>query len=191
MSRLEEEARPVLTDLMLSENSEIGTEDQKTVAEWLTLKLMVAEHDMSAEAVMLPNERRALFERRKIPDSLGIWVFKCGQGAWRSGYYRSAFTLARIPQVPNPLTKNVFCTVMGIADLLAVAIYDGPAVMGVTLNTDAGFQLWPATPGEPIQWPPAVRLTHAQAMSLAHTAERFALHPNVRLSDELLSIGLR
>lgn len=180
MSQLEQQVRPTLTTLIAGGEAELCLDVQRALAEWFTLKMMVAEHDHPPDASMTSEERSAFFTRRSIPSGLQLWLFVCGERAWRSAYYRASFTLSRLPDVPNPLVKNVSCVTLGLGELLALGIYDGPGVLALNHKEEAGRKIWPGIDAS-VQWPPSLRLNHEQALSLAHTIETFAAHPDIYL----------
>lgn len=60
MSAVEKQAKDILTPMMTGSNVELTQEMQKALADWITLKVLVAEHNRPSEAIF-PQEDRDAF----------------------------------------------------------------------------------------------------------------------------------
>lgn len=191
MSRLEESVRPVLTPLIVGAEASLSASDQELLFRWLTLKVMVAEHDSPELAAITQAERRAFYEVGIGPPHLRVWLFSCGAPPWNCAYYRHSATMWRLSAPPPPAhAKNLAFVTFGSGDLLAVAVYDGPRVLNLSLSTDAGVELAPPF-SAPIHWPLFRRISADEALRLAQTLDRFAEHPNIQWADDPMRIEVR
>lgn len=106
MSRLEDDVKPFLTPLIRGEPIILDLEQQRTLAEWITLKMMVAEFNIPAEVVIPQIDRDALYLKRIIPSYFRIWAISSNSEKWRSRYIRHNATFSLPGTVPTFKTKR-------------------------------------------------------------------------------------
>jgi hypothetical protein len=167
MSSLDAAAKPVLTKLILGEPVVLGREQLGTLAAWITLKVMVCEHEANRKegdpdtVVTTQDERSAFMRDPSPPNGWKIWIANQDAGQWRTGFARhSAFltTLDEggVPVVPvGPLAHNSQTVTFGFGRLLfhvfssrhpgALAEFDFP-------NKVSLFRIHPFDGG--FFWPP-------------------------------------
>ncbi len=104
MSRLESAVKPILTPMLLDESIVLSPDDQRTLAAWITMKLMVAEFTRPTDVVTRLDQRTSLMRSLIPPSGWTIWIGRRQARKWRSGYWRHAATigLAEQGQVPLP-----------------------------------------------------------------------------------------
>lgn len=179
MSQLEEAVRASLTALMEGRPLELADAERDVLAAWITLKVMVAEHDRPELAAFTSNELAQFREGRHIPPHLSLWLYGSNGTQWRSAYYRSSFTMWRSLTPPRGLTaKNVAAATFGIGGLLVFSVYDAPGILSIDGNAYGGQRLWPPSEA-PVIWPPVRRLDDTQALDLAHAVERITKDPRI------------
>jgi hypothetical protein len=105
MKAVEEAVRPILTPLIKGEPFALNRDQQRTLAEWISLKVMVAEHNVPTEVVVPQADRDRFFADRTIPSYFRIWVISSNSEKWRSRYIRHNATLG-LPGTPTPTLKR-------------------------------------------------------------------------------------
>lgn len=86
MSALQERAKPLLLPLILGNWPKLSPEDQKVIATWITMSVMVHEFDHPSTAAISSDERRGFWlNPAPLPD-WNIWIGPClrevGSGVW-------------------------------------------------------------------------------------------------------------
>jgi len=184
MSRLETATKPILTPMAIGEDTRLTEADQRTLSAWVALKLMVAEHNIIPEVVTPQEDLTALMLDGAPPNSLHIWLFRCGEGVWQSRYQRHAAHLTTLPlQRQDVLRKNTQSITFGFAQVLFYCFYTrGPGVAIETgFNERLARKLWPI--GGEIEWPPE-RIDATGAENVASTFVRF-MASNVHFADSV------
>jgi hypothetical protein len=156
MGTLEDQARPILEPLMAGNPSVLTLDQQRVLLEWITLKVMVGEQNVPADAVFTQAERDAFRITRTIPERLTVWIAKHRTSGWHAAYYKHAATLSLSPTPPLSAIggrKNVQTTAFGIGALYVYAMVSDPG--GVNLNDFISIQniprLWP-TSSDRLSW---------------------------------------
>lgn len=177
MSDLEQAAQPVLTPLILGQSIELDVMAQLVLAQWTTMKMLVAEHN--AGEVVTQFETRVKFKATlKIPEDFRIWIAQCGVGGFETGFYRHTSTLT-LPMGEPPSHANVQSVTFGIGQLLVHLLSAPPDLPLYSLNVDNGLaaQLIPYV--GPISWPLPHRLTFDSANKIAYMLDRIIERPNI------------
>lgn len=181
MSRIEMSAKDLLTCLIHGYGITLLPAGQQALAEWVTLKMMVAEQDVPALAAFSQIDRENFYERRTIPPGLSVVLYHCGEGTWRSAYQRRAATMLPIGQVPpagfDPNEKNLSTVTFGIGELLIFGLYARtPGLFGL-FDIPTATRLVP--PQDRAVWPPPMRLTAAGAEHVARQMDDVIRSPKV------------
>lgn len=128
MSALDKAAKPLLTGLITGANRLLEERDQRLIARWITMKLIVAEHGEMGAPVTTTEDRYALREGSDNPlEVWDIWIAQNQGQEWRNSFYRHAATLGsgagvEPPRVDGLFTKNTQFDLFGVGQLLIVAI---------------------------------------------------------------------
>jgi len=179
MEKWERMARPILIPLILGKPSLLGAAEQKIVASWIALKMMVLEHSHPPDVVLTWDDRRDFCERDIIPDGLKIRIVLCGEGHWTTCSYRDCWTASLSAAPPaERARKNIQTTTVGVGSLLIHAT--ASRLPGFDLDNfvpiDEGIiQIWPIK--EAAIWWPRVRINAAAGDALASRLEVLAARP--------------
>lgn len=183
MSQLEEGAKPIIAALIEGRACTLLQTGLQILREWITLKLMVAEHDTRGLAVIPASERIAFEAAREIPAGLFVKLFHCGAGRWRSFYQRHSGTMTGPTPPPpwfDPTEHNAATVALGIGDALFVAFYRRPEVpLKLSSDRQSCIDLLPST-ADRATWPPPRRLTDQEAAYVAATFDRLVAGPLVQ-----------
>jgi hypothetical protein len=117
MKALEEAARPILTPLIVGDPIVLNRDQQKILAEWITLKMMVAEHNIPADVVVLQADRDRFYTDRTIPPYFHIWALSSHSEKWRSRYIRHNATFSLPGTIPASPKKNTQSIAWGVGRL--------------------------------------------------------------------------
>ena len=150
------------------------------LAQWVALKIMVAERNHPEIAVTPQEERSRFKDTLEVPGNYRIWIAKCGTGGWETRYVRRAATIGKSPIVtPQHRFKNIHSVAFGIGDLFVLAIYT--TVDGVLnsnpIESEAVVRIFPVL--GPRNWPPPRSFTVSEADAAANTFDRLFNAPNV------------
>jgi hypothetical protein len=110
MSELEDQVKPILTPLILGQEIVLNPVMQRTLAEWISLKMMIAEHNVPADVIVRQVDRDQFLRDRTIPPYFRIWVISNRSEKWRSRYIRhnATFTLPSKPLMsPRKNTQTI------------------------------------------------------------------------------------
>jgi hypothetical protein len=182
MNNIEILARPILEPLIQGTRSIVLTQNQqKILAQWLTMKIMVAEHNVPEDAV-IPRDARECFKAdRTIPNYISIWIGRHDVPGWRTTFYRHTATMSLLPKPPPAALagrKNVETMAFGFGALFVYAMISDPDG-GVDLNNVITVshlpRLWPST-GYNALWGAIVLRGNAPA-SIASTLDRVMARP--------------
>lgn len=110
MNRLEVAARPIVTALALAEQITLNENDLNTLARWITVKCLVAEHDKPKVDVTPQSYRTAFMKDGKIPEFFRIYAV-LNVSKSRIAYIRhtNCISLSDIGPVPplDGATQNI------------------------------------------------------------------------------------
>jgi hypothetical protein len=132
MKALEEQARPILTPLIRGEPINLDLDQQRTLAEWITLKAMIAEHNVPADVVVPEEDRVKFFTDRAIPSYIHIWVISSQSEKWRARYIRHTATFSLPGTLPATTGKNTQTIAWGLGRLFLLVMMS--TATGVDLN---------------------------------------------------------
>jgi hypothetical protein len=186
MSELETATKPILTTLSKSDAFELDPNGQTVLARWITLKMMVADNHRRDQAVFPDAALQSFHASGIIPDGLGIWLFRCGEGIWRSAYFRQTLAISvagrhEVAEVMNlgPPPRNTKAIALGFNDLFVYANFSVLPNIKLEVDADAaGRRLWPPT-GSFLVWPPRFMIDPNLATHIAYTLERAAITSRV------------
>ena len=154
MSRIEEEAKPILIPLLRGLPLLLDREKRSKLAVWLALKVMVGESHDPRDAVTMQEDRTAFMLSRTIPPYMKIWIGSHDSEDWYMSYWHQT---ARINLTPDPPAggnfKNIQSTALGIGHILSLTIAATVPHCEIDLTTDQPIlPLWPLQ-REDIEWP--------------------------------------
>lgn len=166
MSTLETQVQGAITPLIKGEQTTLTKQARRTLTEWITLKMLVAEHSQysghEAAPIYSQADRDAFKLNRSIPDHLWIYIGAHKSSVWETGYHRRAGGLGfeAVPLPPPRLptgSRNVHAITWGIGRLLVYisGSTDGEVERRVKFIKDPALRrLWPLLSTD-IRWPPA------------------------------------
>ena len=122
MAGLEREVAPLLTPMLLDEEVTLRPEEQRTVARWATLKMLVAQEGHGEVKRIISRDRYRLFYvDRSLPIGAQVWIGRYnGAGSWPTSYQcRELFiTMQGQDEPPLPNAYLVGFTVGYVAFLV-------------------------------------------------------------------------
>lgn len=107
MEALEREAAPLLIPMLHNQEKALRPEEQRIVARWATLKMLVAQESHGEMTRVIPSDRYRLFyTNRSLPVGAQVWIGRhSGAGSWPTNYqYRELFMTMQgqdEPSLPN------------------------------------------------------------------------------------------
>jgi hypothetical protein len=184
MSRFETHIKPILTPLLKGEVAVLTEEAQRSLAAWLTMKVMVAEAAERDSMYTTQSEHTYLMEHLKAPPNWRLWIARHNGRVWASSYVRQAITIGIVkdglpPEPPDrSVAKNVQFVTLGLGQL--------PVLITSTTVPDLEIkpadqilrvmrQLWPYRAG--FLWPPGAILTDNDAETLTASFDRTISSP--------------
>jgi hypothetical protein len=181
MSVLENAVKPILTPLIATQPHTLTVEAMRVLGQWIALKIMVGERNHPEEAVTPLEDRLNFKSTLAILPNFRIWIARCGDGGWQTGYLRHAATIGRSPIVtPDHKFKNIHSVAFGIGDLFVFALYT--TVAGVLnanpIESEAVIRIFPIV--DSCSWPPPRSLSALEANAMADTLNRLLRGPTVR-----------
>jgi hypothetical protein len=171
MSGIEEDARSALTPMIRGEAHALNREAMSVVTRWIVMKMMVGEQNQPSEMVTTNEQRRSFWQHSEMPKNLRIRVAKCGEGEWKTGYFRNAATMTRPTQI-LPRTRNVHSVTFGIGALLIHILHS-------TVDDMLLYELNESADSTMLLWPPGKSLTHMAASTIAVALNRAMAQPSV------------
>lgn len=179
MSALDNEAKPLLAKLIGAQPHSFSVSDSQLVAQWTTLKVLVAEHNRPLDAVASADDRKQFKATRQIPTGVQIWLGRCGIDPWRVRFERHSATVGRSPIVmPHHRFKNIQSIALGLGDLMLFVIHTSVAGVDLKLMPPPSVKmLYPNS--EPFDWPLSA-LSMIEATGLATSLQRYLDSPQVR-----------
>jgi hypothetical protein len=137
------------------------------LAQWITLKILVAEHNEPDEWVTPLEERAAFMADRTIPPNFRIWLGYCGRYGWQAAYLRHSGRMMWSTG-ERPARKNVHSVTFGIGDLFVHAFHSTlPGLALYSFNETAGLLTLLHPSVGPVMWPPQKRISLPQARAIA------------------------
>lgn len=162
MRKLEEEAEPILAPLMQGQETRILEADQKLIATWAILKVMVVNHQMVHHL-----QHKQMMKKRVPPSGWGVWIGNYNRKEWLGEWLPRAF--AQFPEHILARKKNhesrpnSHTTTQIFKKLLIHVVYcrERAIVTKWRFHRPGGaplsgpfFKIWPPA-GHSIKWPGA------------------------------------
>jgi hypothetical protein len=155
MERIEGATQPILKPMLRDEPVQLEVAAQDTLAQWATLRMMMAQHGHPKDRRRsIPETRYHGFYRRlQIPPGVQIWLARYdGSGAWPTNYVHREITISGEP-LAQPNTYLAAFSVGYVA-----FVYWGHEVEdGAIAHPGEGMKpflvpIWPPT--RTVSWPP-------------------------------------
>jgi len=163
MREIENQARPILTDLIKSNDIIIYSKEQRIICAWAALKLMVAEYDNKTPVTVSDSQRKYMYNHKSPPSNgWGIWI-----GAFEKRDFRAEWICRPLPLVRKKMTAELAnvkashfntCANTQIIGKLFIHIIHVPVKLKIDRwrfvlpHHGALFRIWPAA-NTPIKWP--------------------------------------
>jgi len=189
MSGMDTAVIPHLTPLILGQPATLDEEAQRTVAKWVTMKMLVIENSSSMgsapDPIFGPEVRKAFMDHRSIPAYVTIHLAPCAGPEWpkRVQRYASALTSNRTAYWDGRI-KNTQSLTWGIGRLLVQvdATTQGDVAPFFARHPEHFImsQLWPLR-GGPMAWPTKPPVSDRDADSIARALNDMIRTPLVRL----------
>lgn len=185
MNKIEEEARPFLTPIVIGTKTSLDPVALQAVARWLALKIVVAEHD-TGEAVLTPKEDRiALMESGAIPPYFRMYA---GHNIGNDQLYfrRHSHCVARSTAGPNPPLIETNKNIQVATIVIGCAVFQLTASRSAEFLIEdhaivAGFhdrsKFWPDPPSQ-LGFPARPRLNSNGIEFIAGILDRFIKQAN-------------
>ncbi len=106
MSTIEKRIKPLMLRILGNECFSLSTIDQELLAQWITLKVIVAEHSEGGTNVTPVDDRKIFMERRIIPEYFSIYIGRC-EDLLHAGFMRYSGTMAFSQEGPKPLLQGL------------------------------------------------------------------------------------
>lgn len=185
MSQLEDLAKPILTPLIVGEPIVLNRDQQRIVAEWITLKMMVSEHNIPPDVILPQIDRDNFFTDRTIPPYFHIWVISSNSEKWRSRYIRHNATFSLPPVVPTSPKKNTQTIAWGVGRLFIYVMMSTAGGVDLTKWIDVHptvLKLYPYA-GETLPLPFLRSIDDQSGDKMAFTLDELIKSPRVLYKD--------
>ena len=176
MNDLEVAARPFLTPLIVGKPVLLTVQHQRSLAEWIALKVILLEQSNKSQVVVTQVERTAFYESRTIPANMRVRLAICGEGGWRTATVRMSnwiSPLSRFTGVKSGM--NIQVSTIGAGDLLihaSVCNAPGFDIDEVVPVNKRIYRLWPLS-GDELNWP--YKQGFLNSASAARLCQRIAM----------------
>ena len=178
MGDIEESAMPILTPIMSGHPIQIDYDNQTKLAEWLTLKFLVADCDRDTTPIASKKMLTAFMKNREIPGGLKIWIAHHNSFEWSAGVWALGLTMSFTPKKPSGrLRNNVKTFAFGVGHLFSLTFLS--LLDGIDLEIDNPLtpNLWPSN-FSTIGWPTPL-VSHNDLGTLANIIEGLESRPDV------------
>jgi hypothetical protein len=123
MGSLETKVRPILSPMMTGDPRTLSVEEQTTLAQWITLKTLIAEHAVDGLQTTKQEDVRAFYEHRTIPADFRIFIAPHTSDKWRLTAFRHAVDLhLPEPEPPHVTRRNTQLVIFGVGILLVIVV---------------------------------------------------------------------
>lgn len=172
MSRMETATKPILAPMIRGHAVTLSEVQQRTLTEWLTLKLMVWEQTDPRASLFTRAETDAFARDRAIPAGLRFWLFRTRVPDF-ARVTRSFSALVEAGEVATAEKANVQTVLFGAGEFVAFAFHSRVPELDIAKHRQRFARpLWPTWRGA-LTWPPRNHLTGPQIDYLADTLNRF------------------
>lgn len=161
MNGIEQAVRPTLTAMAMGAEATFDAADLLTIARWVALKCIVAEHDKPRNALTPHHDREAFMLNGEIPDYFRIYAALNVSGE-PIGYVRHTHAIALTPEGPKPpVTHDCPRNIQTFTFMFGKAVFhvNAARIDGLTLESRTSVEpifsqarLWPPQ-HTPWQWP--------------------------------------
>ena len=144
MSSLESKVKPTLLDLFGSHDGELTPEAAQTLALWIAVKSIVAEHAAPGTTLTPASDRNAVFRTHAIPNYFQIYIgYHTLQT--QAAYHRQSTTVSLSLRGPDP-PLTLECT----RNIQATLFLVGPLCIYLAAARVAGFDFTTLAPPYPM-----------------------------------------
>jgi hypothetical protein len=102
MSRLEEDAKPIISSLINNEEFTLDEGSQRIISTWVAVVSIMAEFTDMHSLSIPEDHRQFIMDNNKTPDGWSIWIGRCKDSSWKERYSHNGFAI-----VPKELIKCV------------------------------------------------------------------------------------
>lgn len=190
MSSLESKVKPTLLDLFGSHDGELTPEAAQTLALWIAVKSIVAEHAAPGTTLTPASDRNAVFRTHAIPNYFQIYIgYHTLQT--QAAYHRQSTTVSLSLRGPDP-PLTLECT----RNIQATLFLVGPLCIYLAAARVAGFDFTTLAPPYPMlmlfpQVPLETRLRSfpplgtIEMFMVGKSLDRLIAHPNTKYGGPL------
>lgn len=191
MSVLEAEVKPLLVDLVNTNQIVLDADKQELLSRWIVLKVITGEHANKKQDIHVTPivERLRFRSNAEIPPY--YWVYIGQQVSdHESAWARQSWTMAFSIDGPKPkldgLTRNCQTVSFLFGPLMAFVLTVRLDEFDVNNFFQFGplDQIWPIT-NENISWPPKRPLTRNEMRKIAWISDELKQGPNIKYVQEL------
>jgi hypothetical protein len=175
MRRLDEAVDPIMTPLILGQETRLSEIDQRTIAAWAVLKVMVADHSHVHH-----KQRKQIKRRRRPPAGWSVWIGHYERKTMKEEWLSRPFPVVRDAVFAKRKSKSTFsansnATTQIIKHLLIHVVHVPIPTFGRRwrFTSEKGrplsgnlFRIWPIS-GVSIKWPSGA-LTDTDAVYVAN-----------------------
>jgi hypothetical protein len=177
MNHQDDGIKPILTPLILGQPAVLGPEQQRALASWIAMKVMVTEYSEPEDVVSTQEERSAMFNQRTVPAHWKIWIARQTGQLWRTGYLRQSATLGTPDETGTPIppggsrAKNTQLISIGFGYLVVHVFSTRVPEMRWDYPQGTLFRIHPFR--DTLVWPPRNVMNGAQIDFLGRQYDRF------------------
>lgn len=172
MSRLQEQAKPIVLKLAQAQVATLSVHDQKVLAAWATMSTMTSEYIQPSTVAVSPLDRQRFYKTKSPLKLWKIWIGNYHRGNWKPHRIHHAWPTRTRVREESKLTANAppntqTTTLIFGGLYLHVASSDIPdATRRMTFPHEVTNtilkQIWPPRSGT-LRWPPRRTMTDREA----------------------------
>jgi hypothetical protein len=158
MSRIEDEAKPILIPLLQGQKLLLRRRDREVLATWLALKMMIFECEDIRDTVIDQASRIEFMKNQKIPLRIRIWIGYHNTFDWYYSYLHQTALATSSPREPAQSGfKNIQTTAFGFGHVFTLSLVTGRTEdFRINFNFPKSIgginRLWPLGQSD-INWP--------------------------------------
>lgn len=161
MKDLVDQSKPIVERLVKGEKCRISPEEQKVIAAWISIAVIVSELDRKGEVTIPPDQRDRLWKTGQAPERWKIWI-----GDYERSKPDSYWIHCRLPITNDKSTlkgtegpANTQTTTYALGRLFVYAISSEVLGEGLDLefqgrNASMLWKIWPTNANYSFLWPP-------------------------------------